>query len=254
MEITPIRALRDNYIWVLHHHRHAVVVDPGEARPVLAWLAQAGIDLLAILCTHHHGDHVDGNAELVAHHPSVSVYGPACERIPMLTKGLVDNDVVALPELDLNLRVLAVPGHTAGHLAYYGSGLLFCGDTLFACGCGRIFEGSAEQMYASLLRLAALPSDTRVYCAHEYTLANIRFAKEVEPGNDLLNAWEVEARAQVAQGLPTIPTSLGREKAANPFLRCHEPGVMRSAQRHAGLDALNAVQAFALIRQWKNNF
>src|SRR6267378_1019997 len=216
--IVPIRAFKDNYVWTLRNATHAAVVDPGEARPVLEYLSRENLRLAAILATHHHPDRV------------------------------------AIPELDVSFSVLDIPGHTRAHVAYYGAGALFCGDTLFACGCGRLFEGTAEQMFASLSKLAALPDDTKVYCGHEYTLANIGFAKAVEPDNQALTAREARDRKLSEAGKPTLPSTLGDEKATNPFLRCREPAVVESANKYLGARIADPVRVFAAIRDWKNRF
>lgn len=252
-EVVPIPAFEDNYIWLLKQGRHAVVVDPGEADPVLDYLAQQQLTLSAILCTHHHGDHVGGNRELLAAH-AVPVYGPAHEKIPGRTQAVRQGDRVALPELDVTFDVLDVPGHTAGHVAYYGAGSLFCGDTLFACGCGRLFEGTPLQMADSLARIAALPRDTRIYCAHEYTLANIRFARVVDPNNRELVQREARDRASREKHRPTLPSTLDLELRTNPFLRCNEPAIREAAAQRAGHPLADNVAVFAEIRSWKNTF
>src|SRR5438477_4209354 len=203
--IVPISAFKDNYVWTLRNERHAAVVDPGEARPVLAYLAREKLELAAILATHHHADHVGGIADLRARF-EVPVYGPKHEPIPTLTRPVAEGDTVEVPRLGVKFSVLDIPGHTRAHIAYYGAGALFCGDTLFACGCGRLFEGTADQMYASLGKLAALPDDTKVYCGHEYTLANIGFAKAVEPGNRALGEREARDRKLRDAGRPTLPS------------------------------------------------
>lgn len=245
--------LRDNYAWVVHDGRDAVVVDPGQADPILSWLHHHGLHLKAILVTHHHGDHVGGIAGLLAQSPC-PVYGPAAEPIPLRTHALADGDRVRLAAPALELAVLAVPGHTLGHLAYFGHGYLFCGDTLFSCGCGRLFEGTAAQMHASLTRLAALPEDTLVCCAHEYTLANIAFAQTVDADNLRLHAWAELARRLRRQQRPTLPTRMAQERATNPFLRCDRPELRVAVSRMAGHEARTPVEVFALLRALKDEF
>ena len=251
LEIVPLRAFKDNYIWTLRDDRHAAVVDPGEAGPVRRYLAKEKLKLAAILATHHHPDHTGGIAELVAAKP-VPVFGPKGEPIPELTHPVGQGDTVVIAELCVSFSVLDIPGHTRAHVAYYGLGSLFCGDTLFACGCGRVFEGTPEQMVASLGKLAALPDSTRVYCGHEYTLANIKFARAVDPGNAALAAREQRAQQLRAAGKPTLPSTLGEERATNPFLRCAEPAVVESANKYLGARVADPVRVFAAIREWKN--
>ena len=253
LEIVPLPAFQDNYIWTLRDGPYAAVVDPGEAAPVMAYLAREGLRLVAILATHHHPDHVGGIAELVAAH-EVPVFGPKGEPIPALTHPLGQGDRVEIAELAAAFSVLDIPGHTRAHVAYYGLGSLFCGDTLFACGCGRVFEGTPEQMLDSLSKLAALPDETKVYCGHEYTLANIKFARAVDPGNAALAAREDRAKALRAAGRPTLPSTLGEERATNPFLRCAEPVVVESANKYLGARIGDPVSVFAAIREWKNRF
>jgi hydroxyacylglutathione hydrolase len=251
MEVVPVSAFKDNYVWTLRNATHAAVVDPGEARPVLDYLAREKLKLAAILATHHHPDHVGGIAELLRSF-KVPVYGPKNEPISTLTHPVSEGDSVTLPELGVSFSVLDIPGHTRAHIAYYGAGALFCGDTLFACGCGRLFEGTAEQMYASLGKLRALPDDTKVYCGHEYTLANIGFAKSVEPQNAALAARENRDRALRQAGKPTVPSTMREEKATNPFLRCSEPAVVESVNKYLGKRVSDPVRVFAAIREWKN--
>jgi hydroxyacylglutathione hydrolase len=255
--IIPIPAFSDNYIWVVREGAAAAVVDPGDAEPVLAYLEREGLALTAIVTTHHHGDHVGGNAALLARFP-VPVFGPAQERIPGRTHALAEGDAITVPGVALKLRVLDVPGHTAGHIAYVGSEsdnpLAFVGDTLFAGGCGRLFEGTAAQMAASLAKLAALPGETRVYCAHEYTLANLQFALAVEPGNAALRERQRYEQGKRDRGEPTVPSTVALERATNPFLRAGEPAVFAAAQAHAGRKLADAIDAFAVVREWKNGF
>lgn len=256
LPVLHVRAFEDNYIWIIRGQspRLAALVDPGEAAPVLAALPGLGITPAAILCTHHHGDHVGGIEELLRHYPELPVYGPSREAIPGITHPLHDGEPVDLPELGLKFRVLDIPGHTRGHIAYYGHGWLFCGDTLFSAGCGRLFEGTAEQMYRSLSSLAALPDDTLMYCAHEYTLANLRFAATVEPGNPAISAWRVAAGEKLARGEPSLPTTLALERQINPFLRSAVPEVRAAAENDVGKPLTDEVSVFAAVRRWKDKF
>src|SRR6478672_123980 len=254
--IIPIPAFRDNYIWAVRNGANAAVVDPGDAAPVLAWLDANGVQLSAIIATHHHADHVGGIAELRARY-DVPVFGPAGEAIPRRTHALSDGDRIEVPGVGLACALFDIPGHTAGHIAYYTTGddpLLFCGDTLFAGGCGRIFEGTPEQMWASLAKLAALPAATRVYCGHEYTLANLAFAEAVEPDNADVRARIARERVKRDRDAPTLPSTIGDEHATNPCLRAGLPAVMASAAAHAGRPMKDVVDSFATLRQWKNDF
>jgi len=250
--IVPVSAFTDNYIWVIRDQHHAAVVDPGDATPVLAFLRRENLKLIAILNTHHHNDHVGGNAALLREF-SVPVYGPVNELISTVTHCLKEGDNIQLAEFSLDFSVLDIPGHTAGHIAYYGANLLFCGDTLFACGCGRLFEGTAQQMYTSLQKLARLPDTTLVYCGHEYTLANIHFAEEVEPGNQALIEFKASAEKQRALNLPTLPSTILMEKDCNPFLRCSQPEVIHNASNYLGKPLSDPISVLAAIRDWKNN-
>ncbi len=250
--VEPIPAFRDNYIWLLRRGDAAALVDPGDAAPAVAALEGAGLRLAAILVTHHHADHQGGIADLVERYRP-EVFGPAAESITGLTRPLAGGEVVALPALGAAFRVLAVPGHTRGHLAYAGHGCLFCGDTLFGLGCGRLFEGTPVQMAASLDALAALPDDTRVYAAHEYTQMNLPFALAVDPHNAALASRALDVAARRARGEPTLPSTLGLEKATNPFLRCREPALVAAA-RSRDAAAADPVAVFAALRAWRNEF
>lgn len=255
LNVLAVPAFADNYLWLVHDGIHAVAVDPGDAQPILAALDAHGLSLAAILLTHHHADHVGGVPRLLQK-GNVPVFGPRAEAIPGVTAALGDGDEIRIPELDLSLSVLDVPGHTRGHIAYVAreQGWLFCGDTLFAGGCGRLFEGTPAQMIASLSKLAALPDTTRVYCAHEYTLSNLRFAQEVEPGNPALAARIVAEQEKRQRGEPTVPSSIGLEKATNPFLRHTEPSIVERLEACGKLAVRDPVAAFAALREWKNSY
>lgn len=243
---------------MLHDGHHAIVVDPGDAQPVFDALAHHKLQLAAILVTHHHPDHTGGVAALHAS-TGATVWGPARERIPEPFTPLVQGDIAQA--LGLRFEVIDVPGHTAGHIAYFlpasaaQAPVLFCGDTLFSGGCGRLFEGTPAQMLASLDALAALPGDSRVCCAHEYTLANLKFARAVEPGNAELTHYNAHCESLRAQGQPTLPSQLAIERRINPFLRSREATVFRAVRAHAELSADAAeAEVFAALRQWKNDF
>jgi hydroxyacylglutathione hydrolase len=253
MDIVPLRAFRDNYIWLIRHGRHTAVVDPGDAAPVSEYLDRHALGLSAILITHHHADHT-GGIEVLKQRFGATVFGPAAEEIAGVDVPLREPASVRISGLDLDLAVLDVPGHTRGHIAYYGPGVVFCGDTLFGCGCGRLFEGTAAQMWTSLARLAALPGDTRVYCAHEYTLANIDFSLQVEPGNDDLVQRDRRVTQMREQGLPSVPSTIAEELATNPFLRTGVPDVIAAASRYRGEPLAQPVDVFAALREWKNGF
>lgn len=253
LQIVPVPAFQDNYLWVLRRGGFAALVDPGDATPVLDYLDHEKLKLTAVLVTHHHADHIGGLPEVLARH-AVPVYGPRDERIDAITQRVGEGDIVALPELDARFRVIEVPGHTRAHIAYYGEEVLFCGDTLFACGCGRMFEGTPPQMHASLQKLAALPADTKFYCAHEYTMANIAFAKAVEPNNRALAQRALADATLREKNIPTVPSTIGAEIATNPFFRCMEPEVIASATARLGHAPADAAETFGVIREWKNKF
>ena len=256
-EIHPLSAFSDNYIWLITNGVQAIVVDPGQAGPVTQALQERSLKLTAILLTHHHQDHVGGVNELIAL-TGAMVYGPAGEVLPRCDVALFEGDQIIDAGLQLSLTVIEVPGHTAGHIALAGeiSGqtVLFCGDTLFAAGCGRLFEGTAAQMNDSLSKLANLSPTTAVFCAHEYTLSNMRWARAVEPDNLDLQAWQVRAEQQRLKGQPTLPSSIKQELSSNPFLRVHLPEVALSAARWAERTLTTPVEVFAALREWKNNF
>jgi len=260
LQVTPVRAFSDNYIWLIRAPADAgaaIVVDPGDDGPVELALQAAGLRLAAILVTHHHGDHV-GGVDALRPRLQGPVYAPAGERMPEPVQRLHGGDSVQL--LGLRFAVLDVPGHTAGHIAYFhcaevdGAPLLFCGDTLFSLGCGRMFEGTPTQMLASLDRLAALPGDTWVCCGHEYTEANGRFARTVEPDNPARESHLADVARRRARGEPSLPSSLAQERAGNPFLRLDAPGVHASLTARLGRPPRDRVEAFAVLRAWKDGF
>ena len=258
LEIVPIPALTgtyDNYIWILHDGERAIVVDPGDAAPVLAYLQTHRLDLLAILVTHRHGDHINGIPKLREVY-NTSVYGPRSEMIPTVTHPIGEGDHVEIGELGLHFDIIHVPGHLPEHIAYIGNGMLFCGDILFGCGCGKMFVGTPAEFHHSLQRLAALPDDTRVYCAHEYTESNIRFALLCEPDNIALQQRQRDAHALRQQDLPTLPSTIGLEKSTNPFMRCGQQAIAASVMRHFDLVASPAdeIAVFAALRAWRNDY
>ena len=258
LSVLTVPAFKDNYLWLIHDGIHAAVVDPGDGQPILDALRENGLTLTAILLTHHHADHI-GGVPLLLEHTQVPVYGPRNDGIAAVTHPLGEGERIGVPGLDLALSVLDVPGHTLGHIAYVrqaeAANWLFCGDTLFGAGCGRLFEGTPAQMAQSLAKLAALPDDTLVYCAHEYTLSNLRFAEALEPGNKALQLRiEADSRA-CGTHLPTVPSTIAAEKATNPFLRTTEPVIVDSLVAAGRLArGADAVATFAALREWKNVF
>ncbi|MBI1889402.1 MAG: hydroxyacylglutathione hydrolase [Burkholderiales bacterium] len=254
-KVLAVPAFKDNYLWLIHDGRHAAVVDPGDAAPILAALASHNLSLSAILLTHHHADHIGGVPALLRQF-KVPVYGPRHDNIDCVTEALDEGNIVRLSQPVLELTVIEVPGHTRGHIAYFceAQKWLFCGDTLFAGGCGRLFEGTPQQMATSLAKLAALPDATEVFCAHEYTLANLRFAAEVEPGNRALQERIKTEQAKRDQEVPTVPSTIGLEKATNPFLRYREPEIVQRLRSEGRLYEDVPIAAFAALREWKNTY
>lgn len=253
MNIEAIRAFNDNYIWAICSKDKAAVVDPGDAVPVINFLHSKNLHIVSIIITHHHADHVGGIRSLKSAFPNAKVYGPAKERISMVDVSLQQDDEVDLNELG-SYKVLDVPGHTAGHIAYYGEGSLFIGDTVFACGCGRLFEGSPAQMVSSFDKIRQLPLNTRIYCAHEYTLSNIKFARAVDPDNTDLIQREKDAAALRRKNLATVPFTLEEELKTNPFFGYERAEIRLAASRQSGIKNPDSVGTFTAIRKWKDSF
>lgn len=255
LKVLTVPAFQDNYLWLIHDGAHAAVVDPGDAVPILGALAANGLALAAILLTHHHADHVGGVPALLQRF-DVPVFGPRSDGIPHVTHPLAEGDTIDVPKLDLSFDIIDVPGHTRGHIAYYCGkyGWLFCGDTLFAGGCGRLFEGTPGQMVNSLDKLASLPEQTQIFCAHEYTLANLRFAREVEPDNMDLKARIERDQARRDRGDPTVPSSLDIEKSTNPFLRFRQPDIADRLIARGLVSTREPIAVFAALREWKNSY
>ncbi len=259
-QVKPIPAFNDNYIWCVLPENSTqtspcIIVDPGDANAVQQFCQANNLSIAAIFITHHHPDHQGGVKALLASplcNESTRVYGPAAERIQGITHPLTENETVSVN--GISFSVFDVPGHTSGHIAYVGNGWLFCGDTLFSGGCGRLFEGTAEQMVTSIDKFRQLPADTRVYPAHEYTLSNLSFARAVEPDNSSLKDYYHEAQVTREKNQPTLPTTIGRERAINPFMRWDEPTIIKAAKMKSQQQALTDSQVFATIRQWKDNF
>lgn len=260
LTVIAVPAFKDNYLWLLVRGSDAVVVDPGDAAPVEDVLARQGLTLRAILLTHHHRDHVGGVADLLASREGLPVFGPARESIVGVNRTVSDGDAVVIDRPALRFEVIDVPGHTKGHVAYFAAAhddqppMLFCGDTLFSAGCGRLFEGTPEQMHASLTRLAALPSHTQVYCAHEYTESNLRFAAAVEPASEALRSRIREVAAHRARNAPSLPSTIAIERATNPFLRSDDAAVRAAAERHTAGSGATSLATFTTLRSWKDTF
>lgn len=255
LHVTGIPAFHDNYIWLLQRpgEPRVTVVDPGDAAPVLAHLQQHQLVLDSILVSHHHRDHIGGVAAL-KQATGATLYGPAIERIAECDIALSGGETLQLAALDLQLQVLAVPGHVREHIAFYGDGRLFCGDTLFLAGCGRVFTGTVEQLWQSLKSLSQLPPATLIYCTHEYTASNLRFARAVEPDHAGLRVREAQVQAQRSLGRPTVPGVLAEELASNPFLRCHEPALQVAIAHETGVPVSDELACFTALRAWKNRF
>ncbi len=254
IQVIPVAAFTDNYIWLVSNEgrKFAAIVDPGDAVPVIDELQRRDMQPVAILITHYHRDHVGGIEKLLETYPGLPVYGPAREMVPGMTRALGEGQKVVLEQLGLSFDVLDVPGHTAGHIAYYGEGSLFCGDTLFGNGCGRVFDGTLHDLHDSLQKIARLPAETLVYCAHEYTVDNIGFAKWVEPDNPALEVRLQECWELLDAGRATVPFELGHEFDTNPFLRTHIPEVIVKAEEIAGRETQTPADVFAVLRIWKD--
>ena len=253
--VQAVPALKDNYVWLIRakNSAHVIVIDPGDAKPVIEAIRHQGLIPVAIIITHHHYDHVDGIKPLLEHF-KVPVYGPTNELIPAVSHPLLPSDNLSIHKDFPSCQVIAVPGHTNGHLAYLFGDSLFCGDTLFSAGCGRILGGTYSQLLTSLKCICSLPLNTKIYCAHEYTANNLKFSLTVDPDN-----IEVKQRLKYVDKLRseskiTLPSTLEIELATNPFLRCQEPSIVRAAEKHVSRDLVNELAVFTVLRQWKDIF
>lgn len=255
--VAAIPAFTDNYIWCIHNNEHAVVVDPGDAQPVMAYLQSKGLTLSAILVTHHHYDHTGGIQDLINQYKEIAVYGPHNPKIKEINLPLKEQDKITLAHLDISFSILETPGHTLDHIAFYNKDALFCGDTLFSAGCGRMFEGTPEVFYSSLQKLTALPANTPVYCTHEYTQANVSFALSVEPNNQTLTDYQAWVKTKREAAEITLPSTIEKESAINPFLRCHiddiQANVLKDKKASASTQA-RLIETFAAVRSLKDNF
>jgi hydroxyacylglutathione hydrolase len=249
-DIFPIAALRDNYIWCIQEDSHCIIVDPGDSRSVIKALNERKLDLAAILVTHHHYDHTQGIPELLGLNNNLPVIGPSS--IKYVNQPVSANEPFLIPELNLNFKVELIPGHTKEHVAYLTQNIIFTGDTLFTAGCGRIFEGTVQQMYSSLQKIQALPAETLIYCGHEYTESNLDFALAVEPSNlEIIKRMEHTKKLR-SENIPTVPATLALERKTNPFLRCDQPEVIRSASNFAAAKLKDSLEVFRVLREWKN--
>jgi len=254
--INPLSAFKDNYIWTLQslEGSRIIVVDPGDANPVLSYLQSNNLDLEAILLTHHHWDHSGGIVTLKQYFPNIPIYGSKIDQVEGVNQFVKEGQTFTIKGFDSPIQVLDIPGHTLGHVAYFTENNLFCGDTLFSCGCGRLFEGTPAQMVSSLKKIKQLPKETLIYCGHEYTLANIAFAENVEPNNIMLKKRRQEATLSRNAHHPTLPVSLASELQTNPFLRCDAAEVINSVEKTCGKKLNNEIAIFTELRQWKNLF
>ncbi|MDR2924845.1 MAG: hydroxyacylglutathione hydrolase [Azoarcus sp.] len=254
LNVTPLPFAHDNYLWLIDNARHAALVDPGEAATALAALENGSLEPAAILLTHHHHDHTGGVEEIVARYPKIPVYGPSKDDIASVSHPVENGDRICIESLNFELQVIGVAAHTRGHVAYLGHGMLFCGDALFSAGCGRVFEGSPSDLELALGRLARLNDETKVYCAHEYTLANLAFARAVEPENTERDRYAARCEALREQGKPTLPSTIAIERAINPFLRTDVETVIKAVATHCDTRPANMLSCLAALRAWKDVF
>lgn len=254
LTIHPIPAFTDNYIWCLYNDTYAYVVDPGEHQPVIDFLQANNLTLAGILVTHHHNDHIGGIRQLIAQYQDIPIWGPATERFPFVNRRVKENDTIELAQIGITLQVWEVPGHTLDHIAYVNDAGLFCGDTMFSAGCGRLFEGNAKQMQENFDRFRTLPESTKVYCTHEYTLSNLEFALAAWPNNGKITEYQTWATEQQAHHKPTLPSSIAQEIQINPFMNTNNADIKINAERHFSAKFETPNDVFAALRQWKDTF